>query len=81
MKKQLKLIVYDINDILENTLLYADSNSICTNSSVIESMGQCPDSSMQVNSGDTGDIESPCVSNAAGECYYLIACALFVFAR
>lgn len=85
----MELIVYDINDILENTLLHADSNVSCSSSGVGDYIGQCMDFIIQADgsgNGDTGgggggEVENPCSSVSIAECHNWAMCGLITLLR
>ena len=85
MKKRLELIVYEMNDILENTLLHADSNCTTTANSVGDYIGQCMSFDAQASNSGNGDgggeIGNPCLTVAIAECGNWAACGLITFLR
>ena len=70
MKKQLKVEVYNINEICEKVLLNA--NSVCGFNNVGDEIGPCSDLSPQMNN---------CAFNVVEVCYDFPACGFLVMVR
>ena len=81
MKKQLEIIVYDLDKILENVSLHAES--VCSSDATSELIAQCLDLSPQINSEGGGgpEVENPCMSVSISECFNWALCALVTLLR